>query len=74
MDIQTSIPARRKHWTTEEDEAIKDLMGLFPEAKWTEISKKLHELGISGRTGKQCRERWFNHLSPDIRKDKWSDE
>jgi hypothetical protein len=22
--------------------------------------------------GKQCRERWFNHLSPDVRKDAWT--
>lgn len=27
----------------------------------------------SGRVGKQCRERWHNHLSPDIKKDDWSD-
>ena len=26
------------------------------------------------RTGKQCRERWYNHLSPDIKKGFWSRE
>mgnify|MGYP001411238228 CR=1 FL=1 len=26
------------------------------------------------RLGKQCRERWFNHLSPDVRKDAWTPE
>jgi hypothetical protein len=25
-----------------------------------------------GRVGKQCRERWHNHLSPHIKKDQWS--
>jgi myb proto-oncogene protein len=25
-----------------------------------------------GRIGKQCRERWHNHLNPDIKKDDWS--
>ena len=25
-----------------------------------------------GRTGKQCRERWHNHLDHDIRKDAWT--
>ncbi|XP_071926189.1 transcription factor MYB119-like [Coffea arabica] len=25
-----------------------------------------------GRAGKQCRERWHNHLRPDIKKDTWS--
>lgn len=26
-----------------------------------------------GRIGKQCRERWHNHLNPDIKKDDWKD-
>ena len=29
---------------------------------------------IHDRSGKQCRERWINHLDPDINKDKWSEE
>jgi len=28
---------------------------------------------IPGRLGKQCRERWYNHLNPDISKEAWSD-
>ncbi|KAK4478308.1 hypothetical protein RD792_017597, partial [Penstemon davidsonii] len=27
-----------------------------------------------GRIGKQCRERWQNHLRPDIKKDNWTEE
>lgn len=27
------------------------------------------DYGIPGRTGKQCRERWHNHLDPNVRKD-----
>jgi hypothetical protein len=26
------------------------------------------------RTGKQCRERWLNQLSPEVRKDSWTEE
>ncbi|PNY07641.1 MYB-like protein A-like, partial [Trifolium pratense] len=29
---------------------------------------------LEGRAGKQCRERWHNHLRPDIKKDSWSEE
>ena len=29
---------------------------------------------ILGRIGKQCRERWHNHLNPDISKAPWSEE
>ena len=29
---------------------------------------------MEGRSGKQCRERWHNHLSPNVSKSKWSAE
>ena len=29
------------------------------------------EFGLTGRTGKQCRERYHNHLDNTIRRDKW---
>ena len=29
---------------------------------------------LPGRSGKQCRERWHNHLNPDIKKDRWTEE
>ena len=35
--------------------------------RWAEIAKHL-----PGRNGKQCRERWQNHLSPDISKAPWT--
>ena len=30
--------------------------------------------GIAGRSGKQCRERWHNHLDPNINKTNWTPE
>lgn len=36
---------------------------------WSFIAKHL-----PGRIGKQCRERWHNHLNPEIVKEKWTDE
>jgi hypothetical protein len=35
--------------------------------KWSMVAEKL-----PGRIGKQCRERWFNHLDPGIKKGDWS--
>lgn len=29
---------------------------------------------LPGRVGKQCRERWHNHLNPSVRKDAWTAE
>lgn len=37
--------------------------------KWSCIAAEL-----PGRIGKQCRERWFNHLDPAIKKGDWSPE
>ena len=36
---------------------------------WSTVSAEL-----PGRTGKQCRERWHNHLDPIINKSEWSIE
>ena len=29
---------------------------------------------LPNRTGKQCRERWYNHLSGGIKKGEWTEE
>mmetsp|Transcript_27968 Transcript_27968/g.24644 ORF Transcript_27968/g.24644 Transcript_27968/m.24644 type:complete len:165 (+) Transcript_27968:556-1050(+) len=29
-------------------------------------------MNVEGRSGKQCRERWFNNLNPEVRKGGWS--
>lgn len=49
-------------WTQEEDDIIIQCMeqGIV---KWSEVAER-----IEGRIGKQCRERWYNHLDPTIRK------
>jgi hypothetical protein len=56
-------------WTTEEDEKIRMLVTERGPQKWSAIAKHL-----PGRMGKQCRERWHNHLDPNIKKGPWSDE
>ncbi|KAK7385514.1 hypothetical protein VNO78_31236 [Psophocarpus tetragonolobus] len=56
-------------WNKEEDRKLIWLVKQYGEKKWAEIAEKLE-----GRVGKQCRERWNNHLRPDIKKDRWSEE
>lgn len=56
----------KRLWTTDEDALLRRLAGASPE-NWNVISTAL-----PGRTGKQCRERWLNHLRPDIRKGGWT--
>nr|WLQ69465.1 MYB protein [Zingiber officinale] len=56
-------------WTQEEDEQIISLVAKYGPSKWSTIAKSL-----PGRIGKQCRERWHNHLDPTIRKDAWTSQ
>ncbi|XP_015367708.1 PREDICTED: transcriptional activator Myb isoform X2 [Diuraphis noxia] len=56
-------------WTKEEDETVLELVEKYGPKKWTLIARHL-----KGRIGKQCRERWHNHLNPNIKKSAWTDE
>lgn len=56
-------------WTAEEDSTITRLVAEVGANKWSYIAKHL-----PGRIGKQCRERWFNHLNPEINKEPWTEE
>ena len=46
---------------------VRRLVHMHGTRSWTLVAQHL-----PGRTGKQCRERWHNHLDHDIRKDAWS--
>lgn len=66
------VPAKRKHWTQHEDAAIRHIVFTVTECKWTEIARILEEeFGVLGRSSKQCRERWHNHLDPTLNKEPW---
>ena len=55
-------------WTKEEDNIVIELVHKYGPKRWSLIAKHLR-----GRLGKQCRERWHNHLNPDIKKTAWTD-
>lgn len=62
-DIKFLSIAFRRVWTGEEDEAIRQLVEKYGTKTWSVIAEQIvKEFGIDGRTGKQCRERWHNHL------------
>jgi Myb-like DNA-binding domain len=54
-------------WTTEEDDLVIELVKVHGTKKWSHIARQLN-----GRLGKQCRERWYNHLDPGINKGEWT--
>uniref|UniRef100_A0A3Q2ZFY7 V-myb avian myeloblastosis viral oncogene homolog-like 1 n=1 Tax=Kryptolebias marmoratus TaxID=37003 RepID=A0A3Q2ZFY7_KRYMA len=54
-------------WTQEEDRRVVELVQKHGMKRWSLIAKQLHT-----RNGKQCRERWHNHLSPTVKKSGWT--
>ncbi|KAF9954661.1 Myb- protein A [Mortierella alpina] len=56
-------------WTDEEDRKLRDLVNEYGPEKWVFIASR-----IGTRTGKQCRERWHNHLDPLINKSPFTHE
>ncbi|OXB78767.1 UNVERIFIED_CONTAM: hypothetical protein H355_010700 [Colinus virginianus] len=72
-------------WTKEEDQRGKFAFGImtylpfvfqvielvqkYGPKRWSLIAKHL-----KGRIGKQCRERWHNHLNPEVKKSSWTEE
>jgi hypothetical protein len=55
-------------WTVEEDQILREKRSLYGR-KWAKIAAHL-----PGRQGKQCRERFVNHLDPELKKGEWTDD
>ena len=65
----------RQPWLPLEDDMLKSIIAAKGTRVWTAIAQKLNiqmHQGAPIRHGKQCRERWYNHLDPSIRKGSWS--
>jgi Myb-like DNA-binding domain len=55
--------AKRGRWAASEDTALTQVMTATPFSNWPTVA-----LSMGGRSAKQCRERWFCHLSPHVNK------
>ena len=54
------IKRRSRRWTKDEDSIICEFMNnVVSKGKWSIIARRLPQ-----RTGKQCRERWYNQVCP----------
>jgi len=67
--FEEPIRTRRGPWTAEEDERLSALVKKYGTKKWAQIAEL-----VPGRVGKQCRERWLNHLRTDVKKTAWTEE
>jgi myb proto-oncogene protein len=68
-------PRRTGPWTPEEDAQLTALvmehMNTYTfKPRWTKIAHAMH----GTRNGKQCRERWTEHLDPSANRQEWTSE
>lgn len=66
--VKTSKLGKRP-WSVEEDQSLTVAVQTAGASDWSAISRIL-----PGRCGKQCRERWVNHLSPSVTKEAWTEQ
>ena len=59
----------RRLFTSEEDRRLIQLVEQFGPNSWTIIADR-----IPGRTSRQCKERYFTYLCPDVKKAPWTEE
>lgn len=64
-----TIKRRRRVWTKEEDEKLKILVEEKKLKNWVMVSSY-----FKNRSNKDCRDRYFLHLSPNVVKRKWTAE
>uniref|UniRef100_A0A1A7WAY0 Myeloblastosis oncogene n=1 Tax=Iconisemion striatum TaxID=60296 RepID=A0A1A7WAY0_9TELE len=57
------------NWTKEDDEKITEMVAKYGTKNWAAVAKH-----VNGKVGKQCRDRWYNHLDPFLKKTSWSEE
>ncbi|CAF1859189.1 unnamed protein product [Brassica oleracea var. botrytis] len=73
--IDIDLPASTKGnfnttaWDQSEDTNLRKLVELYGTKNWKRIANML-----GTRIGKQCRERWHNHLRHGIKKSAWTEE
>ncbi|XP_020578218.1 transcription factor MYB44-like [Phalaenopsis equestris] len=61
MDTGEEDDRVKGSWSPEEDALLMSLVSTHGARNWSQISA-----GIQGRSGKSCRLRWCNQLSPDV--------
>lgn len=58
---------KRVKFAPEEDERLKQLVNRFGACKWNKIA-----MHIPGRSGRQCRDRYYNYLKPGYINGEWT--
>ena len=63
----THLLPPKTNWSKSEDMQLTTAVQQFGAKRWNFIAQY-----VPGRTGKQCRERWLSHISPDVKNGNWT--
>lgn len=66
---KSNARSMKRNWSSKEDLRLQELVDKYGCVNWTLIAEKL-----VSRSGKQCRERFHNHLQSGIKKGDWTAE
>ena len=69
LEINQLNHLQKSGWTPEEDGNLQIIVSQLGATNWAQIASLL-----PGRISKQCRERWINHLDPNLSKRMWTAE
>ena len=75
-NIEDFDTKNKQGWSTIEDEILLKITQSKRGKAWSAIAKELNACfynGIPIRKGRQCRERWINHLDPNLKKGNWTE-
>ena len=61
--------APKVKFTPSEDNLLRKLVAKYGENKWEEVASQ-----IPGRNIRQCHDRWFYYLNPNVKKTPWTEE
>ncbi|MBA0571904.1 hypothetical protein Golob_002273 [Gossypium lobatum] len=70
MKKEGEILYKKGLWTMEEDKLLIDYVKVHGKGQWNKIANRT---GLK-RSGKSCRLRWMNYLSPNVKKGDFSEE
>ncbi|CEM21424.1 unnamed protein product [Vitrella brassicaformis CCMP3155] len=62
-----NLSQNSRSWSADEDRALTELVKQYGAKNWSMMGSLIN------RTGKQCRERWMNHLDPHVKKGEWTE-
>lgn len=69
MEQSAQHQQTKRKFTAAEDTLLLRLVQEYGTGDWKQISEHMEH-----RTGRQCRERWRNYISPDLKREKWTPE